>query len=561
MSELRVWAPDAERPQLLVGDERVALVRQERGWWASDRPLPPGTDYSIDLGDGQPRPDPRSPWQPHGVDGPSRSYDHDSYRWDDEGWRGVDLASSVVYELHVGTFTPEGTWAAATERLDHLVDLGVSIVELLPCNTFSGERGWGYDGVLWWAPHHAYGSPDDLKAFVDGCHARGLGVVMDVVYNHLGPAGNHLPQYGPWFTSTYSTPWGDALNYDSAGSDIVRWHVFDNALMWLRDYHCDGLRLDAVHAIHDESALHLIAELQQQVAVLDPPRFLIAESDLNDPKVVRTADVGGWGVAAQWSDDFHHALHAAVTGERTGYYSEFDGPDVATALNEVFVYGGRYSPHRDRRHGAPVGNLPRTRFLGYAQNHDQVGNRAAGERLSMLVSLEQCKAVAALVLTAPFVPMLWMGEEWGAQTPWCYFTAHTDPDLAEAVREGRRGEFASFGWRPEDVPDPQALQTFTQSRLDWDEPTEGQHKELLAWYRDLIALRRERQLWTGDTSAHFDPADRCIVVRRPGVVVAATLGDSTAVLELSGTPVLAAGEVAIGDTSIRLGPWSVAVLG
>jgi maltooligosyltrehalose trehalohydrolase len=518
----RIWAPSAETVSLVVDSTRVAMTSAERGWWEAD-PLPAGTDYWVDLGDGVLRPDPRSPWQPTGVDGPSRSYDHSAFGWHDAQWAGIDLAKAVVYELHVGTFTPEGTWRAAIDRLDHLVELGVDLVELLPCNTFSGSRGWGYDGVLWWAPHFAYGEPDDLKAFVDTCHTRGLGVVMDVIYNHLGPAGNRLPQFGPWFTSTYSTPWGDALNYDAAGSDMVRRHVLDNALMWLRDYHCDGLRLDAVHAIHDESPQHLVAELQQEVDVLVPPRFLIAESDLNDPKVVRSPAVGGWGVTAQWSDDFHHALHTAVTGERTGYYADFDGvADVATALNEVFVYAGGYSAHRDRRHGAPVGDLPRTRFLGYAQNHDQVGNRAAGERLSMLASLELCKVAAALVLTAPFVPMLWMGEEWGAQTPWCYFTAHEDPALAEAVSHGRRREFAAFGWRPQDVPDPQAPTTFERSRLDWSELAKDDHAELLAWYRALIQLRRQERLWEGPTAAEVvEPARSHIRVRRPTVTVLA----------------------------------------
>ena len=513
---IQIWAPFATAPALRLGDDTsLALTQSGRGWWELTEPLAAGTDYWVDLGDGQRRPDPRSMWQPEGVDGPSRAYDHEAFTWTDGQWPGVDLASSVVYELHIGTFTPEGTFRAAIGRLDHLVELGVNVLELLPCNSFSGERGWGYDGVLWFAPHFAYGDPDDLKALVDACHARGLGVVMDVVYNHLGPAGNHLPQFGPWFTDIYSTPWGDALNYDAAGSDNTRQHVIDNALMWLRDYHCDGLRLDAVHAIHDESAVHLVAELREAVAVLAPARFVIAESDLNDPKVVRDRSLGGWGADAQWSDDFHHAVHVAATGEQSGYYSDFRPHDVARALNEVFVYAGRYSPHRDRRHGASAEELPRTRFLGYAQDHDQVGNRAAGERLSMLISLEQCKAIAAVVLTSPFVPMLWMGEEWGAQTPWCYFTAHTDPALAEAVRNGRRNEFRAFGWKPEDVPDPQAVETFESSRLDWAELSKPEHAEVMQWHRDLIALRRELRLWDGETQAEQEGS--LLRVRRPGL--------------------------------------------
>ncbi|MGZ3678250.1 MAG: malto-oligosyltrehalose trehalohydrolase, partial [Ktedonobacterales bacterium] len=461
MTTFCVWAPNAHRVAVQTLGERVPMNAGERGWWRVEvATATPGTDYQFVLDGGEALPDPRSQWQPHGVFGPSRVVDHSLFHWNDAGWQAPPLESALIYELHVGTFTPAGTFDAAIARLDHLKDLGVTHVELMPVNEFPGMRGWGYDGVDLSAPHSAYGGPDGLKRLVDACHARGLAVLLDVVYNHLGPSGNYLSRFGPYFTDRYHTPWGPAMNLDGAQSDEVRRFLCDNALIWLRDYHLDGLRLDAVHAFYDTSAIHLLEQLAEEVAELQSHLgrhlVLIAESDLNDPRVVRSREVGGYGLDAQWSDDFHHALHAVLTGEQSGYYADYGTlADLAHALEHAYVYDGRYSASRKRHHGRPTTSLPGHRFLGYMQTHDQVGNRARGERSSALLSPRRLKVAAALVLTAPFVPMLFQGEEWGATTPFQYFTDHQDANLARAVSEGRRNEFAAFGWNPDDVPDPQ----------------------------------------------------------------------------------------------------------
>jgi maltooligosyltrehalose trehalohydrolase len=534
-----VWAPKPERVELVIGDTRHAMAPDEArdGWWVVDvADAGAGTRYGFSLDGGPVRPDPRSPSQPEGIDGASEVVDHEAFAWTDGGWRGVPLASAVIYELHVGTFTDEGTFDAAIAKLPHLVDLGIDVVELLPVNEFSGDRGWGYDGVDLFAPHHAYGGPDGLKRLVDACHGAGLAVVMDVVYNHLGPAGNYLGEFGPYFTEKYSTPWGMAVNLDDRGSDEVRRFFLDNGLSWLREYHCDGLRIDAVHALVDTSAMHLLEELAIEVEALSAAtgrtKFLIAESDLNDPRIVARREVGGFGMDAQWSDDFHHALHTVLTGERSGYYSDFGSLEqLATALRRAFVYAGDFAPERGRRHGrVPAADIPGWRFLGYLQDHDQIGNRAQGERSSHLLSTERLKIAAALVLTAPFVPMLFMGEEWGASSPFQYFTDHPDPELGKAVSEGRRGEFASFGWKPEDVPDPQDRATFDRSKLRWSELAEGDHAELLAWHRDLIRLRRTTPALTDgrldQVEVEADEAEGHLVLRRGGAQVAVNLGSA-----------------------------------
>ncbi len=544
-----VWAPLAERVELDLDGGRQTMTRGEGGWWHGPA-LPPGTDYGFVLDDGDVLPDPRSPWQPHGVHGRSRTIDHGAFPWTDAGWRAPRLAESVIYELHVGTFTPEGTFEAAVAKLPHLVALGVDLVELLPVNAFSGRHGWGYDGVDLYAVHDPYGGPDGLKRFVDACHASGLGVIMDVVYNHLGPAGNYLGRFGPYFTEKYRTPWGPAVNYDDAGSDEVRRFVIDNVVMWLRDYHCDGLRLDAVHAIYDQSATHLLQEIAAAAIEVDPDKFVIAESDLNDPRVVTPRHVNGLGCDAQWSDDFHHALHAALTGERDGYYADFGGLEpVAKALRGAFVYDGQHSPYRQRRHGRPVTGVPATAFLGYLQDHDQVGNRAHGERSAQLLSPALLKVAAALVLTSPFVPMLFMGEEWGATTPWQYFTDHEDESLAEAVRKGRRAEFAAFGW--DDVPDPQDPATFERSKLDWTEPE--RNAELLAWHRALIGLRKSEDALRSGEFADAAVYGDVLVVQRGHVATVANLG---------ATPVPLNGQVLLAseDVSYGLPPHAVAVV-
>jgi maltooligosyltrehalose trehalohydrolase len=534
MHEFRVWAPRPRRVEVVLGERRMPMTRAAGGWWKCRVPeAGPGTDYAFSLDGGPPRPDPRSAFQPHGIDGPSRVVDHEAFAPDDAGWRGMPLAGSVLYECHIGTFSAEGTFDGAIEHLGHLTEVGIDIVELLPVSEFSGLRGWGYDGVDLFAPHHAYGGPAGLHRLVEAAHARGLGVVMDVVYNHLGPAGNYLPEFGPYFSAEHRTNWGDAINFDGPGSDEVRRFVIDNAIMWLRDYQCDGLRIDAVHAFTDDSALDILEELAAKVAVLAAqlgrPLFLIAESDRNNPRFVRSHDAGGYGLDASWADEWHHALHATLTGERSGYYEDFGPlPLLAKALRQAWVYDGIYSPHRQRVHGRPGAGLSGSQFLVCTQNHDQVGNRAAGERASALMSDGRLRVAAALLLTSPFVPMLFQGEEWGATTPFQYFTGHDDPALGRAVSEGRRAEFAAFDWDAADVPDPQDPETFERSKLDWAEPAKEIHASLLAWYRVLIDLRRRIPALTDPrldrVETECDSGAGSLVVRRGPVVVASNLG-------------------------------------
>jgi maltooligosyltrehalose trehalohydrolase len=472
------------------------MYREPGGWWSA-RAVPAGRDYAFSLDGGEPLPDPRSPWQPQGVDGPSRALDHAAFPWSDQGWRGRELSQALIYELHVGAFTPEGTFEAVIARLDHLVGLGVDTVELMPVAEFPGDRGWGYDGVDLWAPHHAYGGPPGLKRLVDACHARGLAVVIDVVYNHVGPEGNHLGRFGPYFTTRHRTPWGRAVNFDGRASRPVRDFVVENALMWLRDYHADGLRLDAVHAIKDDSRPHIVEELTRRVrelgSALDRRLWIVPEQPAIDPRLL------AYGVDAQWTDTFHHALHVLLTGERQGYYAPFGTmADLVAALLEPRSLG-----------------LPHTRFLGYAQNHDQVGNRGAGERLSQLVDQPRLQLAAALVLLSPFVPMLFMGEEWGASTPFLFFSDHRDPTIARKTSLGRVQEFRAFGWRPEDVPDPQALSSFQSSKLDWSELTREPHRSLLDWYRELVRVRRR----LGDAPLGVDHRGSRLTMRRGGLCV------------------------------------------
>ncbi len=547
MSGLRVWAPVARSAEAEVAGVRYPMTpAADDGWWQADiAAMTDGADYGFRLDGGELLPDPRSPRQPAGPEGPSRHYDHDAFGWTDPGWRGVPLPGAVLYELHVGTFTSEGTFDAAIGRLDHLVDLGVDLIELLPVAAFPGRHGWGYDGISLWAVHEPYGGPDGLKRLVDACHARGLGVLLDVVYNHVG-IGNRLADFGPYFTQAHVTPWGPAVNLDQAGSDEVRGFLIGNALMWLRDYHLDGLRLDAVHALADSRALHFLEELAGEVASLAAASgrelLLIAESDLNDPRLVTPAEAGGFGLTAQWSDDFHHAVHAAVTGERQGYYCDFGSLGVlAGTLTRVFRHDGAWSAFRRRRHGRPVDTLrtPAWRFLGYLQNHDQVGNRAAGDRVTATLAPALARVAAGLVLTAPYPPMLFMGEEWAAGTPWQYFTDHTKEWLARAVADGRRAEFAAHGWGQEtEVPDPQDEATFLRSKLDWSEPAADGHREMLAWYRELIALRRSRPELTcprlDQVRARYDEDERWLVLERGALRIAVNLGDSPRRVPLGG---------------------------
>ena len=575
MTLFRVWSPEAHGIDLLLGAERLKMTSGRDGWWSVSAEANAGATYTFSVDGSEPLPDPRSPWQPEGAFGPSALVDHCAFTWSDARWQAPPLSSAVIYELHIGTFTPEGTFDSAIARLDYLAALGVTHVELMPVAQFPGARGWGYDGVDLYAPQNSYGGPDGLKRLVNACHARGLAVLLDVVYNHLGPSGNFLSRFGPYFTDKYATPWGMAVNLDGPGSDEVRRFICDNALMWLRDYHCDGLRLDAVHALLDLSAIHLLEQLATEVDALEAQLgrrlILIAESDLNDPRLVRAREAGGYGLAAQWSDDFHHALHAALTGERDGYYADFGSlADLAHAYRRAYVYEGRYSPARQRIHGRPTTGLDGHHFVVFTQNHDHIGNRAQGERTAALLSPGRLRIAAALLCMAPFIPLLFQGEEWGASTPFLYFTDHQDAELGAAVREGRRNEFTAFGWDPEQVPDPQDRATFERSRLRWDEREQEPHASLLAWYRALLRLRREAPALTNgalhEINAAWDEAAQWFTVAHGPITLACNLAGQAQSVPLSDdatmVDVLLASEagVELQPGAITLPPESVAIL-
>ena len=540
-----VWAPAAQTVELhLPGQDRlVDMIPAPGGWWTAPLDLEPGTDYAFRV-DGSPnRPDPRSALQPDGVHGPSRTVDPDAWQWTDQNWAGKDLRGSVIYELHVGTFTPEGTLDAAITRLGHLADLGVDIVELMPLAAFPGKAGWGYDGVGLWAVHEAYGGPDALARFVDAAHNAGIGVCLDVVYNHLGPSGNYLGVFGPYFTRAHHTPWGEAVNYDHDGSKQVRAFVIDSALRWLRDFHIDALRLDAIHEIKDDAAaadppqMHILAELSDAVAALSAeigrPLSLVAEADLNDVGVITPTDeqppakIPSLGMTAQWADDVHHALHARLTGETQGYYGDFaEAGAWAKAYGRAFLHNGTWSTFRERNWGAPVPeNTDPRKFVVFGSDHDQVGNRAVGDRPSTSLNDATLAATAALVLLSPYTPMLFMGEEWGTRTPFQFFTDHEEEDLARSVSEGRVREFAGFGWDADEIPDPQEHGTVEASRLRWEELDEAEHARMLVWYQGLIALRR-KLAWSQRTAwPQVDETDDVLTVTYEDIVVATNLSD------------------------------------
>jgi maltooligosyltrehalose trehalohydrolase len=574
MTRFEVWVPEHAVKLRIDGTDRE-MEQGEDGWWRADVPdAGPGTDYAYLLPEhDSPLPDPRSRWQPEGVHGPSRVYDHDAFTWSDSAWTGRQLPGAVLYEMHIGTFTAAGTFDSAIERLDHLVDLGIDLVEVLPVNSFNGEYNWGYDGVCWFAPHEAYGGPDGLKRFVDAAHAKGLGVVLDVVYNHFGPSGAYAPMFAPYLSSGGSNPWGSSVNLDGPLSGEVRRYVIDSALSWLRDYHMDGLRLDAVHALADHSAIHVLEQLAVEVESLSThlgrPLSLIAESDLNDAKLITPREAGGHGLQAQWDDDVHHALHALLTGERQGYYDDFGSLEtLQTVLEGAFFHAGTWSTFRRRVHGRPVDRQTTAghRFVAYLQDHDQIGNRALGDRLSATLSAGLLKVGAALLFTAPFTPMLFMGEEWAAGSPWQFFTSHPEPELAAAVRTGRRREFASHGWAEAEVPDPQDPATFERSKLDWSEPGKAGHAEILKMYKQLIALRRSRpdlsdprldqvEVWHGD---------QYVVMKRGQCTVAANLAGFPQTISLRSVPskVLLATEpgVVLQRDRVELPPESAVVV-
>ena len=545
MPEVSVWAPRAERVRVCIGgpDERLQdhgliadLEPVGEGWWrAQVAEALPGRQYGFLLDDDeQVLPDPRSRRQPHGVHEPSQFY-ADDFAWTDTHWRGHSLPDSVIYELHIGTFTGEGTFDAAIERLDHLVSLGVTHVEILPVNDFNGRWNWGYDGVLWYCVHEAYGGPDGLKRLVDACHRAGLAVVLDVVYNHLGASGNYLQRFGPYLQGGHNT-WGDQVNLDGALGGPVRQYILENALMWLSEFHLDALRLDAVHALRDSSQVHLLAELSTLVKVLSSelgrPLVLIAESDLNDPVMFTARVDGGYGLDGQWDDDVHHALHALLSGERQGYYADFGSLSVlAKVLTRAFLHDGTYSSFRRRNHGGRVDThrTPGYRFVVCLQNHDQVGNRAAGDRLPRIVPPGLLKVGATLLLTSPFTPLLFMGEEWAASTPWPFFTSHPEPELAEATATGRITEFADHGWDIGAVVDPQDPAAFASAKLRWSERGEPGHAEFLVLYRELLALRREHHDLSDPrlplVEVDFDQDAQWVIVHRGAFDVLANLAD------------------------------------
>ncbi|MFC7489316.1 MULTISPECIES: malto-oligosyltrehalose trehalohydrolase [unclassified Knoellia] len=571
---IEVWAPDATKVEISFGapgeePTREPMVRGDGGWWRWDGDHAAyaskddgAFDYAFVLDGEEPAlPDPRSAWQPHGVDGPSRLFDVSAHEWGDAHWRGprdgAGTLGGVIYELHIGTFTPEGTFDAALQRLDHLVDLGVDVVEVLPVAAIPGRWGWGYDGVDLYAVHDALGGPAAFQRFVDACHSRGLGVCLDVVYNHLGPSGNYLGRFGPYFTQTHLTPWGPAVNLDAPGAPEVRAFIVENALRWLRDFHVDALRLDAVHALVDDSERHLLVELSEDVAelalALGRPLDLIAESDLNDTAMVTPTADGGRGMTAQWADDVHHGLHVALTGETQGYYEDFGGgtrslPDggpldvLAHVLTRGFLHDGRWSTFRDREWGRPVDvdTLDGRRLVTYLQTHDQVGNRATGDRIGASITPGRAAIGAALYLLGPGTPMIFMGEEFAASSPWQFFTDFTDEGMAEAVRAGRRAEFGGHGWAAVDVPDPQAPATRDASVLRWDEVGAQPHASLLEWYRQLIRLRRTV---IGTDETRFADVSCAIVdegagfeMRHRDITVRADLARDTVTVSAPGIP-------------------------
>ncbi|MFI1737658.1 malto-oligosyltrehalose trehalohydrolase [Streptomyces sioyaensis] len=588
-----VWAPRAGQVALQwagdrAGEPTVVMERDpgRAGWWRTEAPARDGDRYAFRLDDGPPLPDPRAVRLPDGPGGPGAVVEHDRFRWR-HPWPGRPLPGAVLYELHLGTFTPEGTFRAAAERLRHLADLGITHISLMPVCPFPGHHGWGYDGVAPWAVHEPYGGPDGLKQFVDAAHGHGLGVLLDVVLNHLGPSGNPLPAFGPYFTDTHHTPWGAAVNLDAPGSAEVRSYFLGSALSWLRDFRLDGLRLDAIHALYDDNAPHFLAQLSAAVdglaGQLGRPLFLVAESDLNDPGTTAPREHDGHGLHAQWNDDFHHSLHTALTGESQGYYADFARAPLAAlakTLTGGFFHDGTYSGFRGRVHGAPLDLrvTPAYRLLAYAQTHDQVGNRALGDRLAAGLSPGLLACAATLVLCSPFTPMLFMGEEWGATTPWQYFTSHPDPELAEAVRAGRRREFAAHEWAGEagDWPDPQDPATRDRCVLDWSQPARKPHSALLAWHRTLLALRHELPPLTDPdprrTAVRFDEQARWLLLRRGPLQVAVNLArDATAAIPVDdaargGTRLQAlagwpAARLPGADGVLRLPPESAVVLG
>lgn len=542
-----VWAPRASTIDLVSpgGSPIASLTPGDRGWFAAvDVPLRPGDRYLFSLDGRATRPDPASLSQPDGVHGPSQAVDL-AFDWSDQDWTNPDLADHIFYELHVGTFTPTGTFDGVAEKIPHLIDLGVTAIELMPVASFPGTRNWGYDGVHPYAVQDSYGGAAGLARLVDACHDAGLAVYLDVVYNHLGPEGNYLRDFGPYFTDRYKTPWGEAINFDGPRSDEVRSYFIENALMWISDFHIDGLRLDAVHAIFDSSARPFLRQLAGAVHQHAGERrvHVVAESSANDPQLVRSPAIGGQGLDAAWNDDFHHALHVTLTGEHARYYADFiDGvADLTTGVDSGYVDAGRYSEYRGRTHGAASGDLNRSSLVVFAQNHDQIGNRAHGDRLSTLVDRDRLRFAAAITLLTPWVPMLFMGEEWAETRPFLYFTDHGDAELSQAVTEGRAREFAGFIAPGDQVADPSQRSTFDASVLDWGKPGRSGHSDMLDLHRRLIELRSNQP-------AIRNPDPKTHLVTRDGALLSIDHGDGLVLVLLN------AGDVPV-DAPLPGGSW------
>jgi len=498
-AQVLVWAPKAEKAAVVLEDQKTTLPleKDKLGYWkTTTNQIRPGDLYRFVLNGETVWADPVSLCQPQGVHGPSQAVDERDFNWTDGDWQNRPLDDYLIYELHTGTFTPEGTFAGIEEKLDYLKELGVTAIEIMPIAQFPGPRNWGYDGVFPYAVQDSYGGIQGLQHLVNVCHQKGIAVVLDVVYNHLGPEGAVLGEYGPYYTSKYCTPWGDALNFDDSWCDGVRQYFIENALMWLRDFHIDALRMDAVHAIKDGSPNHILREIKQHVDLLTAQTgrtyYLIAECDLNDPRYINPISEAGYGLDAQWIDEFHHSLRVAVGGERSGYYGDFNGVgDLAKSYRDAYVYDGQFSEHRNRFFGVKAETNPGRQFVVFSQNHDQIGNRMLGERSSQLFGFEMQKLMAGAVLVSPFLPMLFMGEEWSEPHPFFYFVSHTDPVLAEAVRKGRKAEFAAFHLEGE-APDPMSEETFQESKLQWELLKQEPHRTMFRYYQTLIALRKSQ---------------------------------------------------------------------
>ncbi|MEJ2615296.1 MAG: malto-oligosyltrehalose trehalohydrolase [Ignavibacteriaceae bacterium] len=504
--EFKIWAPKAEELALKIispQEKIIKLEKDEFGYWeARVKDILPRTRYLYKINNSDEKPDPASNYQPEGVHAVSEVINHSLFNWTDKNWKGLELKEYIIYEIHTGTFTKEGTFESIIPKLEYLKELGITAIELMPVAQFPGNRNWGYDGVYHYAPQNSYGGPEGLKKLINSCHNLNMAVILDVVYNHFGPEGNYTGKFASYFNPFYHSPWGDAINFDGPYSEPVRNYFVENAIYWFSNYHIDALRLDAIDRIYDMSASHLLLEIAERTRQLSSEIgrkfYLIAESDLNDNKIIRPISEYGFGVDAQWSDDFHHSLHSLLTGEKQGYYQDFGSEsDLIKSIRDTFVYTGQYSGYRKRRHGNSALEMKPEQFVINIQNHDQVGNRAMGERLSQLISFEETKLAAVTLFISPYIPLIFMGQEYNEENPFLYFVSFNDQNLIDAVRKGRREEFLSFNW-VEEVPDPQSEQTFLSSKINWKLVNEGQHKVLLNFYKYLIKIRKINKL-----SAHL----------------------------------------------------------